>query len=250
MADYGPAFDISDDLTSIAVRLPIQEVVPEGSGRIHLLVHRDKGGMLRRSRYELREPSGALVASAQKCFQSYHLRAADDRSDVGKLKSNFSASEYALHGAGLDGKKCSVRDDDLDEKRETGQLRQQLACVQWRSKVFIKGFVSSVYAPAVVKGWVREVGSGTTHAIRRVEAKWDPLLKAFKVDHTDRQHTAPVIPSCKNIQIHLPDRRESGVVMQFDKVAKDIYSLEYGWPLSCMQAFNIALTCFDDHYCL
>jgi len=251
MDDAGyPAFDVSDSSPSAATGCPaFTEPARPETGRVHLLVHRDKGGMLRSSRYELRDPQGALVASAVKCFQkkhaSYHMSAGG--SAAGKLRSNPAATEYTLHGGGLDAKKCSVWDDDFDEKRSTGEIRQQIASVQWRSKVHAKGMVVNQFAPAVVEGWVREEGSETTHAVRRVEAQWDPALKAFKVDHSDRQHKAAVITSSKNIQLYMPERSESGVVMQFLKVGKDLFSLEYGWPLSGLQAFGIALTVFDEH---
>ena len=39
--------------------------------------------------------------------------------------------------------------------------------------------------------------------------------------------------------------RTNAVVLQFGKVGKDMFTMDFQWPMSALQAFAICLTSFD-----
>ncbi|CAF4312310.1 unnamed protein product, partial [Adineta steineri] len=52
--------------------------------------------------------------------------------------------------------------------------------------------------------------------------------------------------SIKNFQIIMEnDKHEEEVVMQFGRVNEDLFTCDYRYPLSAIQAFGIALSSFD-----
>ena len=50
--------------------------------------------------------------------------------------------------------------------------------------------------------------------------------------------------SVKNFQLVSPDDHET-VVLQFGRVQKDVFNMDFAWPLSPLQAFSICLSAFD-----
>lgn len=50
--------------------------------------------------------------------------------------------------------------------------------------------------------------------------------------------------SVKNFQLVDPDDQEN-VLLQFGRVGKDVFNMDYQWPLSPLQAFAICLSSFD-----
>ena len=51
-------------------------------------------------------------------------------------------------------------------------------------------------------------------------------------------------PSVKNFQLVTPQDHDS-VVLQFGKVGKDDFTMDFQWPLSPFQAFALTLSSFD-----
>ena len=224
-----------------------------GTQRVHLMLHRHKGRLLKSTSFHLRTVDGLNFASAQKCYQkkhaSYKLFDQQGHTQIGKLKSNPTATEYTLHGGGINGKKLSVWDDDFDEKRSN--MRQQIGFVEYRSKVYQRGMLVNSYAPVEVTGWVNTAPSQASdtptaalHHFHRVEPVWDPKLNSFKLDLSDRQYKGPIITSSKNMQLALDSNDE--IVLMFHKVDKDTFTLEYTWPLSGIQALGMVLSSFDE----
>lgn len=50
--------------------------------------------------------------------------------------------------------------------------------------------------------------------------------------------------SVKNFQLVSPEDHEA-VLLQFGRTGKDIFSMDYQWPLSPLQAFSICMSSFD-----
>lgn len=55
------------------------------------------------------------------------------------------------------------------------------------------------------------------------------------------QLVATVDPSCGAP----PEEQEKGVVLQFGKIGKNVFTMDYRYPLSAFQAFAICLSSFD-----
>jgi len=72
------------------------------------------------------------------------------------------------------------------------------------------------------------------------DAEWDKELKSYVLNYHGRASQASV----KNFQLchhSNPDH----IIMQLGKIDKDIFNLDFRYPLSALQAFGIALSSFD-----
>jgi len=69
---------------------------------------------------------------------------------------------------------------------------------------------------------------------------WNEKVKAFVLNFNGRVSK----PSVKNFQLEDPENPEK-TVLQFGKVSDNNFTLDYGYPLTGMQAFCIALAAFD-----
>jgi len=70
--------------------------------------------------------------------------------------------------------------------------------------------------------------------------KWNDSLGAYCLNFNGRVTHASV----KNFQLIADD--EEHVILQFGKVGKDTFTMDYAWPICAMQAFSICLTSFDN----
>ena len=52
--------------------------------------------------------------------------------------------------------------------------------------------------------------------------------------------------SVKNFQLVDEDDEREDVLLQFGKVGKDVFTMDYAYPMSALQAFAICLTSFDN----
>jgi|688.fasta_scaffold2088170_1 tubby-related protein 1 len=65
-------------------------------------------------------------------------------------------------------------------------------------------------------------------------------LRAYVLNFNGRAHQ----PSVKNFQL-VGQKNENKVHLQLGKVSKEIFNLDFEWPLSPFQAFGIAVSSFD-----
>lgn len=70
--------------------------------------------------------------------------------------------------------------------------------------------------------------------------KWNETVGAYVLNFNGRVTMASV----KNFQLVSPDDQER-VVLQFGRVDKDLFSMDFQYPLSPLQAFSICLSSFD-----
>ena len=71
--------------------------------------------------------------------------------------------------------------------------------------------------------------------------KWNDQVGAYVLNFNGRVTRASV----KNFQLCNVARDPDLVVMQFGRVGKDAFTMDYQWPLCGLQAFGIALSSFD-----
>ena len=69
---------------------------------------------------------------------------------------------------------------------------------------------------------------------------WNDQLGAFCLNFHGRVTEASV----KNFQLVTSDDSDD-VICQFGKVSDSTFSMDYKWPMSCLQAFAICLSSFD-----
>ena len=221
---------------------------------IQCRVERKKGGMASATFYELCTEVGDIVLLSAyrdkllKMQSSYPIRLGDRTSpatkQIGKLKC--SQADYALHGPGVNVKKKDVWDDDFDEARS--EARQQICSIKLTHTTHTHRLLlpnspgprdmavtMSDLAAAASPG-----GSMTDrqYSLKNRHPQWDKELGCFLLNFNGRVSHS----SRKNFQLVMVDEK---VVMQFGKRGKNTFILDWGWPLTPIQAFGIALAVMD-----
>lgn len=70
--------------------------------------------------------------------------------------------------------------------------------------------------------------------------RWNDQVGAYVLNFNGRVTMASV----KNFQLVLPDDHET-VILQFGRVGKDSFTMDFRFPISPIQAFAVCLSSFD-----
>jgi len=173
---------------------------------------------------------------------------------VGKLRgNNLSGTEYTLYGDGLSPNKISKK------KRSENQenLRRELAAIVYDKNIF--GFkgprqihvvlpkLGEAIQPTnedqtILSQW-RHRRLNYLIQLRNKSPKYNEATKTYVIQFIGNR---VVKPSVKNFQIIVEEENhEETVVMQFGRVDRDVFTCDFRYPLSAIQAFSIALSSFD-----
>lgn len=228
--------------------------------------------------YEFVHDDGTVLASTRKCRQKRHAsykiacgglapRASSssgedaDEDQLAKLKSDSTATEYTMHGPGVNPSRVSLWDDgrdDIDAARQ--RVRQQIASISYARTLIKKRSAGlSTYGPRTMACKVlhspeEQVAEESTAAappsfmLHTKPPVWDASGGGgWALDFTTGRPNGPAaLQSSKNFQLCVDDEQPSGrVAMQFAKVSKDTYTCDFAWPLSGLTAFGIALSTFE-----
>ncbi|CEP01335.1 unnamed protein product (mitochondrion) [Plasmodiophora brassicae] len=179
---------------------------------------------------------------------------------LGKLRSNFIGTEFAIYDNGQSEKAVSKGGSAGTPKRK------DLGCIFYQSNILgSRGpRKMTVLLPTKVSGSPGEVDiseafkSGTHMNNARIVSlenkspKWSDQVGAYVLNFNGRVTMASV----KNFQLiqsgtdgsaagATPATPEGPVIMQFGRVSKDNFTMDFRAPLSPLQAFAIALSSFD-----
>ncbi|XP_025935765.1 tubby-related protein 3 isoform X2 [Apteryx rowi] len=176
----------------------------------------------------------------------------EGESFIGKLRSNLMGTKFTVYDHGA----SPIKAQDLVEKAHT---RQELAAICYETNVL--GFRGprkmSVIIPGMNKNHKRiPVRPRNEH--ESLLSKWQnknlenliELHNKAPVWNDDTQsyvlnfHGRVTQASVKNFQI-VHDNDPDYIVMQFGRVAEDVFTLDYNYPLCALQAFAIGLSSFD-----
>jgi len=171
---------------------------------------------------------------------------------VGKLRSNMLGTQFTIFDGGEQSKSRSLLQD------RTGQ-RQEIAATLYDTNVL--GFKGPRRMTVVLPGMTSE-GKRTEF---RPLSDHDGLIERYKSKNLDGilelQNKTPVWndetqsyvlnfhgrvtqASVKNFQI-VHESDTDYIIMQFGRVAEDIFTMDYRYPMCAVQAFGIALSSFD-----
>ncbi|KAI3736976.1 hypothetical protein L2E82_26967 [Cichorium intybus] len=164
---------------------------------------------------------------------------------IGKLSSNFLGTKFVIYDDQLQNPKCSFN------KGNDGVLQMV------KSKVVNISYELNFLR---TKGPRRmhctmkeipnrdEVEQKDSLVLRNKAPRWHEQLQCWCLNFKGRVTVASV----KNFQlaVDLPCNSQSmeqqdDVILQFGKIGKDIFTMDYGYPLSTFQAFAICLSSFD-----
>uniref|UniRef100_A0A8C4QLY0 Zmp:0000000711 n=1 Tax=Eptatretus burgeri TaxID=7764 RepID=A0A8C4QLY0_EPTBU len=175
----------------------------------------------------------------------------DGDSFVGKLRSNLMGTKFTIFDNGL-----SLDKFGPSNKKE---LRQELAAIYYETNVL--GFKGPRRMTIIVPGMTTELKRAPVRPQNESESlltRWQcrsmeglielhnkaPIWNEETQSYVLNFHGRVTQASVKNFQIvHSSD--PDYIVMQFGKVAEDVFNMDYNYPMCALQAFAIVLSSFD-----
>ncbi|XP_063999506.1 tubby-related protein 3 isoform X2 [Pogoniulus pusillus] len=176
----------------------------------------------------------------------------EGESFIGKLRSNLMGTKFTVYDRGV----SPVKAQSLVEKAHT---RQELAAVCYETNVL--GFKGPRKMSVIIPGMNmnhKRIPIRPRNEHESLLSKWQnknlenliELHNKAPVWNDDTQsyvlnfHGRVTQASVKNFQI-VHDSDPDYIVMQFGRVAEDVFTLDYNYPLCALQAFAIGLSSFD-----
>lgn len=170
---------------------------------------------------------------------------------LGKLRSNLLGTQFTIFDNGKSPRKHNLTDENIP--------RQELAAVIYETNVL--GFKGPRKMTVIIPGmtldhqrvqiYPQDDSEGLIESWKA--KKMDNLIELHNktpVWNDDTQsyvlnfHGRVTQASVKNFQI-VHDSDTDYVVMQFGRVAEDVFTMDYRYPMCALQAFAIALSSFD-----
>jgi len=269
------AFDISS-IPPNAMKTFLMAPAPKTAGMIECRIVRERSGINKLyPKYTLESDSGVFLMCAKKQSQNktsnYALSTSkadlvskDCDEFVGKLRSNFLGLEFTAYGTGLNPKKI---DSSMAQAHAIQLARQELVAVQYSSSLWGKKprgprkmtallprvqpsgerLVCRTLSPET-EGLLPILKSGTAGNLIEVfqnkPPKWNETIGAFVLNFNKRVTQASV----KNFQLTCAEDPDT-VHLQFGRVGKDEFNMDFRYPFSPFQAFAICLSSFDYKLC-
>uniref|UniRef100_A0A2K6FHX7 Tubby-like protein n=1 Tax=Propithecus coquereli TaxID=379532 RepID=A0A2K6FHX7_PROCO len=176
----------------------------------------------------------------------------EGESYIGKLRSNLMGTKFTVYDHGV----SPVKAQGLVEKAHT---RQELAAVCYETNVL--GFKGPRKMSVIIPGMNmnhERIPFRPRNDHESLISKWQnktmenliELHNKAPVWNDDTQsyvlnfHGRVTQASVKNFQI-VHGNDPDYIVMQFGRVADDVFTLDYNYPLCALQAFAIGLSSFD-----
>nr|XP_013055412.2 tubby-related protein 3 isoform X1 [Anser cygnoides] len=176
----------------------------------------------------------------------------EGESFIGKLRSNLMGTKFTVYDHGI----SPIKAQGLLEKART---RQELAAIYYETNVL--GFKGPRKMSVIIPGMNmnhKRIPIQPQNEHESLLSKWQnknlenliELHNKAPVWNDDTQsyvlnfHGRVTQASVKNFQI-VHDNDPDYIVMQFGRVAEDVFTLDYNYPLCALQAFAIGLSSFD-----
>lgn len=170
----------------------------------------------------------------------------DSPNYFGKLRANFVGTEFTVFDAG--------------ERSGRNAGRSELGCVTYQYNVLgtrgprkMTGVIPaldasghSLYNPvneddSMLERLKNNQGLHELVIMHNKPPRWNDELNAYCLNFNGRVTEASV----KNFQL-VTDDNQSHVILQFGKIGKNTFTMDYQWPISAFQAFLICLSSFDN----
>ncbi|KAK8717566.1 hypothetical protein V6N13_044828 [Hibiscus sabdariffa] len=112
-----------------------------------------------------------------------------------------------------------------------------------------KELIMDPISPSLSATPVFSSGSAEPLTLKNKAPRWHEQLQCWCLNFKGRVTVASV----KNFQLvaavepshNVSPEEQEKVILQFGKIGKDIFTMDYRYPLSAFQAFAISLSCFD-----
>jgi len=260
------------DIGSVApseMRTFLHAPAPKHAGVLQCRIVRDRSGISTKlhPKYTMESDSGIFLMTAQKQVKNKTSNYAISNSKgggkdvdafLGKLRSDFLGIEWVAYGPGLNPTKV-----DSKVGHSLGNVREELVAVQYTASKWgatAKGpRKMGVVIPHVQPTGERLVcrtlnpqsdgllalqKSGTANQLidtyNNKPPKWNDQIGAYVLNFNKRVTEASV----KNFQLISATDPET-VYLQFGRVGKEVFNLDFRYPISPFQAFAMCLSSFD-----
>ena len=169
---------------------------------------------------------------------------------IGKLRSNFLGTSFTIYDSGV---------NPSSSRKGRQSIREELAAIHYETNVLgFKGprkMVTVIPAmtydhkripikpknvnETLLERWKSNQMTNLLQ-LHNKQPVWSDETQAYVLNFHGRVTQASV----KNFQlVHQAD--EEYIVLQFGRISEDLFTLDYNFPLSALQAFCIALSSFD-----
>lgn len=245
--------------------------VPKHAGILQCRVVRDRSNISTKlhPKYTMQSDGGTFMMTAQKQVKNKTSNYAismssktqgktDDAAYLGKLRSDFLGIEWVAYGPGQNPAKS-----DLKTPQALGAIREELVAIQYTASKW--GATSkgprkmSVIIPRVAPSGERlecrtmnpqaegllalQKTPESTQMIDTYMNKppnWSDQIGAYVLNFNKRVTEASV----KNFQL-INSTDSDTVYLQFGRVGKEVFNLDFRHPISPFQAFAMCLSSFD-----
>eukprot|EP00929_Paragymnodinium_shiwhaense_P043379 TRINITY_DN2230_c0_g1_i1.p1 TRINITY_DN2230_c0_g1~~TRINITY_DN2230_c0_g1_i1.p1 ORF type:complete len:527 (+),score=132.37 TRINITY_DN2230_c0_g1_i1:143-1723(+) len=250
---------------------------PKNYGMIECRIIRERSGLNKLfPKYILESDSGVFMMTAKKQkhnkTSNYSITMSkvdsgkDSETYLGKLRSNFLGLEFVAYSEGLNPKKI---DSSMPQQHMMQAARQEFLAVQYSSSLWGGSKPRgprkmSCVIPHVQPNGERLVcrtlnpdteglialqkaGGSANHLIQSYHnkpPKWNEQIGAFVLNFNKRVTQASV----KNFQLTNAEDPDT-IYLQFGRVGKDVFNMDFRYPFSPFQAFAICLSSFDYKLC-
>jgi len=269
--DSKPAFDIGT-VPASEMKAFLHNPAPKHAGMIQCRIVRDRSGISNRlhPKYMMESDDGIFLMTAQKQIKNktpnYTIMMSknpakevkDTDAFLGKLRSDFLGIEWVAYGQGLNPAKV---DGKMSQAQAIQLVREELVAVQYTSSKWgnAKGpRKMNVVMPQVQPNGERLVcrtlapqtdgliALQNNNAAQLVDSyqnkapKWNDKIGAYVLNFNKRVTEASV----KNFQLCNASDPDT-VYLQFGRVGRDAFNVDFRHPLSAYQAFAVCLSSFD-----
>jgi tubby-related protein 1 len=249
---------------------------PKSAGMVECRIVRERSGLNKLfPKYILESDAGVFLMTAKKQTQNKTSNYAvtmskadamgkDAETTLGKLRSDFLGLEFVAYGTGQNPKKI---DAGMSQAHAIQLARQELLAVQYSSSLW----GSKPRGPRKMSAAIPRVQpNGERLVCRTLHPEQDGLLAMQKSDSSnhliDSYHNKPpkwndqigafvlnfnkrvTQASVKNFQLTNSEEPDT-VFLQFGRVGKDVFNMDFRYPFSPFQAFAICLSSFDYKLC-
>jgi len=172
----------------------------------------------------------------------------------GKLRSNFVGTEFTIYDKGVKPTEVEAAGMGASAMRaELGAVVYQYNVLGTRGPRKMTAMIPSVddndhrkviRPKGDEEGILDKHKAGDTSdlvAMSNKPPRWNEQMQAYCLNFHGRVTQASV----KNFQL-VADFDKEHIILQFGKVGKDTFTMDYQWPISAVQAFAICLTSFDN----
>jgi len=205
--------------------------------------------------FTMKSESGSIAMTAwesRRSKSSYFALTAADGSYLGKLRADLIGSEYVLYSPG----RAPGADPGVLVRSDLLAIRYRNTLLRFKGKKSPrKVFVAfhSVVHPALeaepgylIDALRKKEGQYGIDILENRPPVFDETKQTYKVEFPSTR--ASLSPSVKNMVLPVPQPGE-GIALSFARIDRDTYALDFGSPLSPLQAFAIAVSSIDFKIC-